>query len=356
MAKSNRQFPSVTMIGLDEGLDARLATSNGYEFLKVTQDSDGKTLIIGKDGNAYVQKTKLIPQNLEVVDGYIHFEPCWPEEAEEPIKTYYLYVNNEQTEEFVIHEDAETGDWPGIYELTGFDDGVYNLNITACQEGKRQSSLSNTAVYVKMTAPDFGIVDNFVRWNEVVGAEKYVILYNGSPIGEVLASAPRSFDLSNIDSIPVYQSGSSLGDIQIQAVNVTNDVSVTTLNVKYIRLAAPVVTDVNDTLHWMGTDIPNDERISGYGQYIMADGELAGEPDPPGETGEYTLDLAVFFEGWDPGVYSVQITPYFISEDYNYEFEDPDAGDYSATSAAPSNAITYEVVASDSEVVEDSEG
>lgn len=348
MAKSNRQFPSVTMIGLDEGLDARLATSNGYEFLRVTQNSDGKTVVMGKDGNAYVQKTKLIPQELKVEGDYIHFDPCWPEEAEEPITTYYLYVDGEETEEFTIHEDAETGDWPGVYELTGFEDGVYNLNITACQEGKRQSSLSNTAVYVKMTAPDFGIVDNFARWNEVVGAEKYVILYNNSPIGEVLASEPRSFDLSSIESIPVYQSGSSFGEIKIQAVNVTNDVSVTTSAVLYIRLAAPVVSKAVDTLTWIAPEVPSGEHVSTQGEYIIVDGEMVGEPDPPtGETGECTLDLTEFFSEWDPGVYNVQISSYFIADDYNSDFEDPDAGDYCTTSTALSNTITYEVASNE---------
>lgn len=50
MAISNRQFPSVTMVDTNDGLDARIETSNGYEFLRVTQDESGSTKLITPKG------------------------------------------------------------------------------------------------------------------------------------------------------------------------------------------------------------------------------------------------------------------------------------------------------------------
>ena len=140
MAIKNRQFPNVTMLAVDDGAHAVIETGQGYKFLEVTVDGDGKTKIIGKDGK-YLNRLKAPIASLD------EDTLSWTEV--EDANSYTILVDGVET---------VTGLTTTSYDLSTIPDleeGTYGISVKAVNENYKDGKVSNTIVYEKIVIKSF---------------------------------------------------------------------------------------------------------------------------------------------------------------------------------------------------------
>lgn len=123
------------------------------------------------------------------------------------------------------------------YDMSQFEAGDYKLRVQmrSNQEGFTDSDY-RTIYFSKLERPNLSISNGFATWNEITGAESYLLLIGS----EERDSLTNSFDLSLIEDSGTYT-------ISVRAYPKDEDSFVSNPSIirNFTKLAAPVVTKLS---------------------------------------------------------------------------------------------------------------